>query len=320
MEECAVTVRRHGVLASLVAGRSAGERGRLARSYAYILMQQKDLLMTQPASDEMTGKVSAWLTKTGFPLEMRVAKTLRQLGPLDWMVESNYSYTESLSGVFREGDVRGYTSARKGELVIWSEFVVECKSTSSPWVVLKDTSTRQDRQPVVDYTGFRNPMLQSKKASERNLWEFQSKLNRFLTPRLPAGPEPGYGVVEAFKPANGRDAAFAAAQQVMDAANYAAKDTVSEEDLEVEITLVVPVIVTTSPVFNASFDASTEGMDVRQVERSVVRMSSTTLRRPMPIEIVNVTALESLLADLTEFPALTQEFLEIFDDRIVAGT
>jgi hypothetical protein len=55
----------------------------------------------------LQSKVESRLTRTGFPLEMRVAKAFRDAveGDLDWIVLNNQSYVDSQTGAIREIDL-----------------------------------------------------------------------------------------------------------------------------------------------------------------------------------------------------------------------
>ena len=95
----------------------------------------------EPLSNDLAAKVAAWLNKSGYPLEMRVAQAFRmRLASHGWNIRTNDTYTDPKTGTPRERDLVAYSSidlfAKRG-ISLGVELFVECKSITSPWVVLK---------------------------------------------------------------------------------------------------------------------------------------------------------------------------------------
>lgn len=76
-------------------------------------------------------KVLEWLQKTGFPLEMYAASTFRGAG-FDVRQSATYADPDCAKG--REIDVLAQDPDVLGLVEI--SFVVECKASLNPWVVL----------------------------------------------------------------------------------------------------------------------------------------------------------------------------------------
>lgn len=89
--------------------------------------------MTQPTAPEapLEAKVLDWLTTTGFPLEMEAASAFRGAG---FDVRQSSTYADPQTDKGREIDVLATDPDWLGLVEI--AFVLECKSSSKPWVVL----------------------------------------------------------------------------------------------------------------------------------------------------------------------------------------
>ena len=79
----------------------------------------------------LDNKVLEWIKKTGFPLEMQAASAFRAAG---FEVRQSYTYPDPQSDKGREIDVLAQDPDWIG--VIEVSFVLECKASSKPWVVL----------------------------------------------------------------------------------------------------------------------------------------------------------------------------------------
>ena len=79
----------------------------------------------------LKNKVLDWIKKTGFPLEMEAASAFRSAG---FGVRQSFTYTDPQSEKGREIDVLAQDPDWMG--VIEISFVLECKASSKPWVVL----------------------------------------------------------------------------------------------------------------------------------------------------------------------------------------
>ena len=88
---------------------------------------------SKDASDEdLEAGVRTWLHTKGFPLEMRVARTLAAHGGL---VDQGIQYADVTTGTIRESDVRATFLRDDDAGAHLLSLVIECKSTTSPWVL-----------------------------------------------------------------------------------------------------------------------------------------------------------------------------------------
>jgi len=79
----------------------------------------------------LTNKVLEWIKKTGFALEMEAASAFRAAG---FEVRQSFTYPDPQSDKGREIDVLAQDPNVLE--VIEISFVLECKASSKPWVVL----------------------------------------------------------------------------------------------------------------------------------------------------------------------------------------
>jgi hypothetical protein len=89
-------------------------------------------------------KVREWLESQGFPLEMRVAAAFREVG---FQVRQSSHYLDSETGKAREIDVLATDPDDFMLGIVEIHFVIECKATRKPWVLLSspDTLARYNR-------------------------------------------------------------------------------------------------------------------------------------------------------------------------------
>ncbi|MCI4338739.1 MAG: hypothetical protein L3J68_00190 [Thermoplasmata archaeon] len=90
----------------------------------------------RPSTEDLQKMAEAWLRKTGYPLEIRTARTLRQAGFSD--VSRWPSYRSESTGKFREIDIRTQDVLHRGSPDV--EFTVNCVfecvySADQPWII-----------------------------------------------------------------------------------------------------------------------------------------------------------------------------------------
>lgn len=93
----------------------------------------------------MEQKISGWLIKTGYPLELFVYE---QLAKRKYLCEKSSLYPDVRSGVSREIDVTAYLHGSEYDTHSYSlQLLIECKKSEKPLLVLaeKKTKTRFDQ-------------------------------------------------------------------------------------------------------------------------------------------------------------------------------
>ena len=210
----------------------------------------------------LTQKVLKWLKKTGFPLEMETAAAFRAAG---FEIRQSYSYPDPQSDKGREIDVLAIDPDFIG--VIEISFVLECKSSKKPWVVL----TSEDA--LANY----NRLFAFAVTSEAARKSLVSRLPEFgaFKPYISRPSQGGYGFRQAFSENN--DPAYTAAIGVIKACAGLARDR--QEAKIPSLSFVFPVIVVDSPLFECSLK-SDGGLELKEVEESK-KGSDLLLRAPI---------------------------------------
>jgi hypothetical protein len=231
--------------------------------------------------------VREWLLKQGYPLEMHVAKVLREAG---YEVSQGEYYSDEESGKAREVDlIASFEVPIRGqEKGIYLTFVIECKVAPKPWVVfLGDWASR----PLLFFDAMTNPaggvLLNSRE-------EFSD---------LPAqgiinGPEfVAYGATIAFKEGKqgDQDQAYRACLTAAKAAAYYSdkEPSAGRSGIREWATLTVPVVVIRGTIFSASL-ATTGDLEIQPVERARLVLNNPELAISI-IEVVTDTHLVDLV-------------------------
>lgn len=182
----------------------------------------------------LADKIIEWLNSTGFPLEMEAASAFRAAG---FDVRQSAVFPDSQSDKGREVDVLAQDPDLIG--IIEISFVVECKSSSNPWVVFtsEDALSGYNRLLAFAMTSGAAKDALAKRIG-KGLWE--SHISR---------PERGgYGFRQALR--KDSDPAYTAAIGAVKACHGIAQDRVSSAIPL--LAFAFPVIVVDSPLFECS--------------------------------------------------------------------
>ena len=189
-------------------------------------------------TDDLAAKVLAWLQRGGYPLEYETARAFRAAG---FPSEQGRNYQDPVEAGSREADVvatLAITASPGFDILV----VAECKSlNANPWVVLTTTTRRRQWLPIAEPTA----LLQTLIGPPEKYTECLALPKRC-----------GFSVVEAElgdrEPAKGpkRDLAHDAMQQVVSAAVGIAL----QQSASTLATFVMPVLVTSAPLFILSSD------------------------------------------------------------------
>lgn len=188
----------------------------------------------------LSEKVLDWLKSTGFPLEMEAASAFRTAG---FDVRQSAVFPDSQSDKGREVDVLAQDPDFLG--VIEISFVVECKSSSHPWVVFtsEDALYGYNRLLAFGVTSGAAKDALAKRIG-KTLWE-----NHISRPE-----RGGYGFRQALR--KDSDPAYTAAIGALKACHGIARDRVSSSIPR--LAFAFPVIVVDSPLFECSRDSNGE--------------------------------------------------------------
>jgi hypothetical protein len=99
-------------------------------------------------SEDLVQKIRKWLDKEGYPLEMQVARTFREIG---FEVSSSEYYLDPDEKKPREIDVIATLQKTISGVLFQIAYTVECKlSKDKPWVCFCSTVSRH-RDPEIGF-------------------------------------------------------------------------------------------------------------------------------------------------------------------------
>jgi hypothetical protein len=261
-------------------------------------------------------EVKKWLLKTGFPLEMRVINAFGEFPENEFAaVQANTYYVDPNSGQQREVDLILSWMKDFDDAMFLVSLTVECKSTNDPWVVFKRTSADKLDGSLFD-PSFRH-MFKCTSGAEEAAFYARLDLEGLLTDNLPDDlrvPTDGYSVVTAFKERNARDSADSAVRQVLSAAQYAGLPVEPEFSTRKWFCYSVPVIITTSPLYEAHLNEDGSDVDLRSVAVSAVSqpIPDDTGLNTCSVTIYNESEIEDLLSQC-------RHMQEMFGDLNASG-
>jgi len=241
---------------------------------------------------DLQSRVREWLTKQGFPLELKVARSFQ--AQKFSVVQSSY-YEDFEEGKARETDVvaRLYSNYEPegGAYIaeLESYVAVECKSSEKPWVVFKGAP--------INY--WECDAFLSNRHGKRLV--DTTKLKSAFSSLLVGHSIAGHSAAMAFTD-EGR--AFAAMMTAMKAAEHIYKKRIEgdkEYDPKAEnpyIPIVHAAVVTSSPIFECSINDKYE-MELTQVPKSAIALqyprNRPDSRESLIVHIVGEPALEEFI-------------------------
>lgn len=245
-------------------------------------------------------KVLDWLQSTGFPLEMTAADAFRQ-AKFDVRQSSTYSDPETEKG--REIDVLAIDPDWVGAVEI--AFVLECKSSSKPWVVLcsDDALANYNRffAFAVSTDSARKALIQ--KGPDLKTW-----------PAIDRSSGGGYGFRQALL--DNKDAAYTAAMNVLKACADLARE--SESKSYKPAAIYFPVIVVDAPLFECRLQPGGE-LALKEVQSSEFLFTAHVPKRVgCCIRVVTKDALPSWAAGARALATGLREDLKDQEDRLLS--
>lgn len=203
--------------------------------------------MSEP--EPLRDKLFSWLTKSGYPLEMRVASSFRKQTQL--AVRQGWHYADPETAVSREVDVVCTHSEALGLAAV--HFAVSCKAGNKPWVLFTSPHTMENH----------NRLFRFAVASR----EARSAIADAIFPKFGADKPPrsltwfwdddvtGYTLTEAFS--EKVDVPFSATLSAVKAALYCCSSS-PQHDSAPRFSIAFPVVVTSAPLFGCSMDEAGE--------------------------------------------------------------
>ncbi|WP_155648680.1 hypothetical protein [Burkholderia pseudomultivorans] len=249
---------------------------------------------------ELNNKVIRWLRETGFPLEMEAAAAFRNAG---FDVRQSGTFRDPESNKGREIDVLASDPDLIG--IIEISFIIECKATHKPWIVLTapDAFSNFNRM-----TAFSVLSRDARKALASRLQAPPHKLRKYIE-RSNKG---GYGLRQAL--GNGDDAAYTAAMSALKGCHDLALKTSNHFPT---LTFAFPVIVVDAPLFECSRREDGE-ITINRVEESEFLFSAHIPERvDARISVVTREKLADFAAKMKALAhALRNEFKKEEDEAL----
>lgn len=266
-------------------------------------------------SDSLTSKVNEWLDKSGYPLEMRVTQRLHS-APLSqqWERDPNLLYTDADTGTSRETDYYLDLWEDNKWFNIVFRLVIECKSTTTPWVVFQRPNGIAQVSPVKPSSLWdvnRNLTYYFAQRSGQ-MTRVVAALELFLRGRVSTWPAPGYAIAEAFKGPNDRDVAYNAARQALSAAVGTMGTNIwgGMDSPQPGCSSITPIVITTSPLFEARLVDDGSRVVTTQVPCTALWVTAKGITETRVV-IANESCIDTILADCLALEQHLPEFLEI---------
>ncbi len=264
-----------------------------------------------PQEDKnMEDKIREWLESNGYPLEMEVAKSFRNIS--DFQVIQSHHYVDIETEKIREIDVMAELHANRwdssiGPLVIFSA-LVECKSrVNNPWLLFMGSPQTKLYPQSLFYSSELN-RLTIFDVLQRSGEKFFYDLPLFRNKEI------AYSAVLSF-PYNRKQKddgnSFEAIMQATKSAlsRSRAFDELYSTDNVVIGNSSVPIIVTESPVFECRLDENSE-LELRKVDRGLCRFAGLGGDLEVCVHVVSKEGLGNFVKDLRESFSLLVEFEE----------
>ena len=189
-------------------------------------------------------KVLKWMKSTGFPLEMAAASAFRHAS---FEVRQSSTYVDPESGKGREIDVVAIDPDWIGAVDIG--FVLECKSSARPWVVLRSDDAFANYNRFWAFA----PMTESARDALVGSDPLYNYANLASMKYIKRPSDGGYGLRQAL---DGADQAYAAAMGAVKACVHLVKE---RESLSYKpAAIYFPVIVVDTPIYECTLQANGE--------------------------------------------------------------
>lgn len=181
-------------------------------------------------------KVRKWLESTGFPLEMAAANAFRTAG---FTIRQSVTYIDPETDKGREIDIVAIDPDWIGAIEI--SFILECKSSSKPWVVFTSLDA---------WAAFSRPHMFAVMSKQGHQYLSKRISDPAIQHHIERPSSGGYGIRQALS--EGGDAAYTAACGVLKAAASIAHSPMNEEVNTASFAF--PVIVVDTPIFECALN------------------------------------------------------------------
>lgn len=250
-------------------------------------------------TEGLESKVSAWLDREGYPLELRTARAFERQG---WDVTISDYYKDGRTDEYREIDVVAQLirSSDPWGSVFRVFFTVECKrSVEKPWLAFTSLNATP---PFEGFSVVERPVSPAGFAALGGV-SLDAEIQQMRLFRLEH--RPAYGLTQAFT--KGADQTFMALLAATNAAANKA-ELYSEPELPTrgrpgQVTIAFPIVVVDAPLLECYLDDEGD-LQVSEIEVATLtwRRPYTTRRYAWPrthVHVVQAQHMESFVAEVT---------------------
>jgi len=197
-------------------------------------------------SESLREKLLTWLTKQGYPLEMRFASMFRQQTKLD--VRQGWHYSDPETAVSREIDVVCTHSEALGLAAV--HFAISCKAGSKPWILFTSLHTMDNYSRLLRFA-FTSREARGEIADSQLAKSDPGPARRPPLSWFWDDSATGYTIVQAFNEKT--DVPFSATVSAVKAALYCCLSS-PQHNSAPRFSISFPVVVTSAPLFACSMD------------------------------------------------------------------
>lgn len=255
--------------------------------------------------EELKEKIANWLTKQGYPLEMKVARAFQEAG---FSVSSSEYYLDPDENKLREIDVVASMNNLIDDIIFQVVYTAECKSSKkNPWVCFCSTNSSRDSSIgfFARYATIQGHVMLTELSFNPDI----TTADLFYLPGQYA-----YGVMNAFK--DKLDVPYQAIQGARKSSQAIVAHYDKGQALPNKIQTVCvafPLVVVNAPLFDCKLDESGE-LELHQVDHETILRTGFDAYYSV-VEIVDASALETYLKTKAD---LIAHFLKNLRERIPA--
>lgn len=200
-------------------------------------------------SSSIESKLSQWLNKQGYPLEMRVASTIRNQTNLD--LRHSWHYKDPETGRSREIDIVCTATDQLGMAEI--NFVIECKGTKKPWILFTSEEATSSYSILHSFGLFSE--LAFSEIATKLFGKYGEKETRDI-PWLLKDGQVGYSITQGFD--GNQDIAYSGTLSAIKAAVWLKENSFWSNPDNIKFSVSFPIVVTSSPLFQCYLDKKAE--------------------------------------------------------------
>ncbi|SFJ99046.1 hypothetical protein [Methylophaga sulfidovorans] len=265
-------------------------------------------------SEELSlhAKLSTWLDKNGYPLEMLVASIARKHTQLS--IRQGWYYIDSESGDSREIDIVCTAADGYGSAEI--NFVIECKATKGPWVIFSSEDALASYHKLASFALFSEKAYDAviEQVFPRAMDIPEEYLDSKSIPWLHKTGMIGYSMAQAL--GGNKDVPYNASISCVKAATWLINNSLwSDNTQNRPFAISFPIIVTSSPLFECTLDENGKTILSEISHGYVFFKQHVKDSSPTCISIVTESHIETFMK---ECQSVANHLLEAMDDALVS--